>query len=249
MLGRRARLCRGRAAGVVCAARWAVVVGGADGLAFGGLAFGLAFAGLRCWRRRRRPAGPVRASKVAGSSVGRSGLGIATVGVVLILGVGIRGGDGCREDTGWRRMDVGKAVKPGGVDGVGGVSSLSSIGIMVGPVGTGEGGSNVTLRGDSGAGVAVEHGTGASVTLRDGAGAFGTRLVSSSVRICRVATWLSVSGSSGDPCDGFFRAERMSWIPARIRSLEDARGMVTLVGNQAKVSQMRSCRVSQIHTV
>jgi hypothetical protein len=199
VLGRRACLCRGRAAGVVCAARWAVVVGGADGLAFGGLAFGLAFAGLRCWRRRRRPAGPVRASKVAGSSVGRSGLGTATGGVGLIVVAGIREGDGGREDTGLRRMDVGKAVKPGGVDGAGGVASLSSMGISVGPVGTGEGGSNVTLRGDSGAGVTVEQGVGASGTLRDGAGAFGTRLVSSSVRIWRVATWLSVSGSSGDP--------------------------------------------------
>jgi hypothetical protein len=32
-------------------------------------------------------------------------------------------------------------------------------------------------------------------------------------------------------------------------SLEEARGMVTLVGNHETVSEMRSARVSNIHTV
>ena len=41
----------------------------------------------------------------------------------------------------------------------------------------------------------------------------------------------------------------MSWIPAKMRSVDDAMGMVVLVGNQAKVSQMRVARVSQSQTV
>ena len=38
----------------------------------------------------------------------------------------------------------------------------------------------------------------------------------------------------------------MSLMPARMRSVEEARGMVTLVGNHEIVSQMRVARVSQI---
>ena len=40
----------------------------------------------------------------------------------------------------------------------------------------------------------------------------------------------------------------MSLMPARMRSLEETRGMVTLVGNHEIVSQMRVARVSQIQT-
>jgi beta-xylosidase len=40
----------------------------------------------------------------------------------------------------------------------------------------------------------------------------------------------------------------MSLIPARIKSLEEASGMVTLAGNQEIVSQMRAAWVSQIQT-
>ena len=38
-------------------------------------------------------------------------------------------------------------------------------------------------------------------------------------------------------------------MPAKMRSLEFARGMVTLVGNHVNVSQMRVARLSHIQTV
>ena len=52
----------------------------------------------------------------------------------------------------------------------------------------------------------------------------------------------------GDPAVGFCNACIMSLIPARMRSLEDARGIETLVGNQVRVSQTRVFRVSHIQT-
>ena len=60
---------------------------------------------------------------------------------------------------------------------------------------------------------------------------------------------LSVSGAKVEPGDGFLRACMMSPMPARIRSFEDAIGIVTLVGNHTSVSQMREARVSHNHTV
>ena len=61
---------------------------------------------------------------------------------------------------------------------------------------------------------------------------------------------LSVSGAKKvEPGDGLFRACRMSPMPAKIRSFDDAIGIVTLVGNHASVSQMRVALVSHIHTV
>jgi hypothetical protein len=41
----------------------------------------------------------------------------------------------------------------------------------------------------------------------------------------------------------------MSWIPARIKSLEEARGIMTLVGYQESVSQIRKEQVSAIQSV
>jgi hypothetical protein len=38
-------------------------------------------------------------------------------------------------------------------------------------------------------------------------------------------------------------------MPARIKSVDEAIGMASLVGNQEMVSQMRSARVSQTHTL
>jgi hypothetical protein len=66
---------------------------------------------------------------------------------------------------------------------------------------------------------------------------------------CNAATWLSVRGARGEPGEGFWRASVMSCKPARIRSFEEARGMVTLVGNQETVSAMRSARESHSQTV
>ena len=41
----------------------------------------------------------------------------------------------------------------------------------------------------------------------------------------------------------------MSLMPARMRLLDEARGIVVLVGNHVSVSQMRVERVSHIQTV
>ena len=74
-------------------------------------------------------------------------------------------------------------------------------------------------------------------------------MVRSAVSWWSAATWLLVNGSSGEPGDGLVRAARMLLMPARIRSFDDAIGMVTLVGNHVMVSHMRVARVSQIQTV
>ena len=106
-----------------------------------------------------------------------------------------------------------------------------------------------TLRGDGVGGVAtLRGGTGTETGPRRGLGT-GINPVMSSERIFNVATWLSVSGSRGDPGVGFRMASRISWIPARMRSLEDAIGMDTFVGNQESVSHVRMERVSQIQTL
>jgi hypothetical protein len=64
-----------------------------------------------------------------------------------------------------------------------------------------------------------------------------------------VATWLSVRGARGEFADGFCRAVVMSWMPAMMRSVDEARGMVTLVGNHDTVSEMRSVREANIQMV
>jgi hypothetical protein len=75
------------------------------------------------------------------------------------------------------------------------------------------------------------------------------RPVSRRESCCKAATWLSVRGASGEPGEGFWRASVMSCRPARIRSVEEARGMVTFVGNQEIVSAIRSARESHSQTV
>jgi hypothetical protein len=120
---------------------------------------------------------------------------------------------------------------------------------------------STTLRGGlSVAGVGV----GVSTTLRggrsvgSGIGVVGTALlvmevahrpVSNSVRFCEAVTWLLVMGAKGEPGDGCGRAVVMSCRAARMRSLEEARGMVTFVGNQEMVSEICSARVSNIQIV
>jgi hypothetical protein len=49
--------------------------------------------------------------------------------------------------------------------------------------------------------------------------------------------------------DGCVKAWTISWIPARTRSVEEARGIVTLEGNHERVSVMRVRRVSHIQTM
>jgi hypothetical protein len=79
-------------------------------------------------------------------------------------------------------------------------------------------------------------------TLRDGAAFGGAAMLLSNVA-------LSVHGAKGELVDGCVKAWTISLIPARTRSMEEARGIVTLDGNQDSVSVMRVRRVSQIQTV
>jgi hypothetical protein len=65
----------------------------------------------------------------------------------------------------------------------------------------------------------------------------------------RAATWLSVTGAKEEPGDEFRRASAMSFRPARMRSVDEASGMVTLVENHETVSGMRSARVANIQRI
>ena len=87
-----------------------------------------------------------------------------------------------------------------------------------------------------------------SVLVLPGAGlaAMPVRIL---VSCLRAWTWLSVSGANGDPGNGLFRAATMSLMLARIRSLDNASSIVTLVGNQDTVLQMHSTRVSHTQIV
>ena len=58
-----------------------------------------------------------------------------------------------------------------------------------------------------------------------------------------------MSGSSVDPGGGCRKAWTMSPMTARIKSFEEAIGMVTFVGKHAIVSQIRVARVSQSQIV
>ena len=137
---------------------------------------------------------------------------------------------------------LGNGGKPGGGSTLrGGVGATLRDGIGS----TLRGGVGSTLRGGAGMGDKV----GAAVGLvgADGGGVGDTMLVSNVVRSSSAWTWLSVRGANGELFNGLLRASIMSCIPARTRSVEEASGMVTLVGNQAMVSQMCSRRVSHIH--
>ena len=86
--------------------------------------------------------------------------------------------------------------------------------------------------------------TGGS-TLRIAAGGgneagIGLPFVKSSDRLSSMVASLSVRGAKGDPDDGLLRAFMMLRAPAMTKSIDDARGMVTLVGNHWSVSSIRS---------
>jgi hypothetical protein len=53
----------------------------------------------------------------------------------------------------------------------------------------------------------------------------------------RAATWLWMSGASGEPGEGFWRASVILWTPARIRLLDEASGVVALVKIQEQQVQ------------
>ena len=86
------------------------------------------------------------------------------------------------------------------------------------------------------------------VLVLPGAG-LAAMLVRILVSCLRAWTWLSVSGASGEPGNGLFRAATMLLMLARIRSLDDVSSIMTLVGNQDTVSQMRSARVSHTQII
>ena len=186
-----------------------------------------------CLLRRRRPRGPVLLSYVAGGSGAGSRLG------ELVCG---------SEESGTLRADAGVLgiVGAGGLGlawtGLVGIAGAGGLGLvwvgLLGIIGTGEAGLG-TLR--AGAGGLGGTGTGSS-----GEGTSVARPVSKVVRSLRTATWLSAMGARGEPTEGLAIALVMSVSPARMRSLDEAMGMVTFVGNQEIVSQMRSARVSQI---
>ena len=75
------------------------------------------------------------------------------------------------------------------------------------------------------------------------------RLVSVVERVFRASDSLSVNGISGEFDDGVFGALMISRAAAMMMSAVDAVGMGMVVGNHVTVSQMRSARVSQIHTL
>ena len=64
----------------------------------------------------------------------------------------------------------------------------------------------------------------------------------------RATRWLSLVGASGEAGEGLRRATVRSLAAAIAASVDEALGMVTLEGNQARVSAMRSAMVSQIQT-
>jgi hypothetical protein len=144
----------------------------------------------------------------------------------------------------------GSAARRLGPTGLDGGSSVGSAEMRLGPRGAGLGVLAVVVA-DCGTRSAGE-GLGGGGTLRAGAGLTGAGVARPVRRVWSswsVATWLSVRGASGDPADGLAMAWVRSARLARIKSLEEARGMVTLVGNHEIVSQMRSARVSQIQTL
>ena len=77
----------------------------------------------------------------------------------------------------------------------------------------------------------------------------GELLLNKMVLKARRAATSPVGGASVDRGDGFSIALIMSLTPARMRSAEDATGMVTLVGNHTSVSEIRSRLVFQIQTL
>ena len=73
----------------------------------------------------------------------------------------------------------------------------------------------------------------------DGVLVGGQRWSSMEANVLMAAYSLSVRGSRGDWADGFARARIMSLDVDLMISVEEASGIVTLVGNQLSISQIR----------
>jgi hypothetical protein len=137
----------------------------------------------------------------------------------------------------------------------GGAGSAGGGGTRGGAVGAAVGtarGGGVLLRRMETSGRGTGAGVGLGILGRLGMlGAAGglARLVSKVVSCVSASTWLLVSGVSGELAEGFLMAVTMSWTPAMIKSVDEARGIGILDGNHEMVSQMRDDRVSTIQTL
>ena len=125
------------------------------------------------------------------------------------------------------------------------------VGEVGGAVGAGAGsGDSVGLVGVTGirVGAGVGFFVSSFATLSSGAES-GAGVMSPLIKLVswwRAATCVSVSGPKDDVGDGWCSAWTMSVMPARIKSFEEASGIVILVGNHDTVSEIRSDRVSNI---
>ena len=77
---------------------------------------------------------------------------------------------------------------------------------------------------------------------------WGSRLRRRVARVLSCVTSLGERGASGVPVVGLRRAWMISLAPARMRSVEVAMGIGTRLGNQERVSVMRSRCEDQTHT-
>jgi hypothetical protein len=74
--------------------------------------------------------------------------------------------------------------------------------------------------------------------------------VSKVVSCWRAETWLLVTGAKGELGHGFRRASATSFRrPARMRSADEASGMVPFIENHETVSEIRSARITNIQIV
>jgi hypothetical protein len=146
-------------------------------------------------------------------------------------------GDGSAGDvmSGGDGLLVRMGPKPGGTLGVGAPGAGDGAGSTLGGGAAGVG--NACFGGTLGGGAA---GVGSACGV-----GVGRRLVKTSARVLRVFVSLSVSGARGELAEGCCRAWMMSLAPAITRSMDEARGMVTCIGNHSSVSQVRSRRVSK----
>ena len=92
--------------------------------------------------------------------------------------------------------------------------------------------------------IGVGAGSGTSVRVSVG----GQRWSSMEANVLMAAYSLSVRGDRGDWADGFARARILLLAIDLMISVEEASGIVTLVGNQLSISQIRWLKVSHTHT-
>jgi hypothetical protein len=138
----------------------------------------------------------------------------------------------------------------GGVTGSVGEGDSSTLrGVVGGADGTSEWGTlRASASGTGGRGAGGVSNTFRGTTLGNGGGAMvgcaraalgAVTLVSTSVSWRRASTWLVSRGARGEPEDGCLRALTMSWMPARIKSLEEA-----IFGGEPTESITNECSAS-----